>query len=69
MVIFGRTRGPVGGIIFGGKGSVVPFLLRDKEAGKAKVNIGLVKVIIGLNKVKKEIKILRKVMSFFTRNL
>ena len=42
--------------MFSGKGPVVPFLLRNKEVGGVKVNIGLIKVITGLNKVKKEIK-------------
>ena len=46
----------MGGVIFGGKGSVIPFLLQNKEAGKAKVNTDLIKIIINLNKVKKEIK-------------
>ena len=51
MVIFGRTRGPVGGIISGGKSPVVPFLLQDREAGGIKANTSLVKIITGLNKV------------------
>ena len=51
------------------KVSVIPFLLRDKEAGGVKVNTGLVKIVIGLNKVKEKIKTLWKIISFFTRNL
>ena len=66
MVIFGRTRGPVGGVISGGKGFIIPSLLRDRETGRVKANIGLVKIITGLNKVKKKIKTLREVISFFT---
>ena len=68
MVIFKRTRGPVGGVMFGGKGHVIPFLLRNKEAGRVKVNTGLIKIIINLNKVKEEIKTLREIISFFTRS-
>ena len=37
--------------------------------GGVKVNINFIKIIINLNKVKKEIKTLREVISFFTRNL
>ena len=59
----------MGDIVSGGKDPVIPFLLRDKEAGKIKVNINFIKIIINLNKVKEEIKTLRKVISFFTRNL
>ena len=55
----------MGNIISGGKGPVIPSLLRDKEAGGAKVNTGLIKIIIGLNKIKKKIKTLREVISFF----
>ena len=69
MVIFGRTRGSVGGIISGGKGPVIPFLLQNKEVGKVKANINLIKIITGLNKIKKEVKTLREIISFFTRNL
>ena len=56
MVIFRRTQGPVGGIISGGKGPVIPFLLRNKEAGGVKININLIKIITGLNKVREEVK-------------
>ena len=69
MVIFGRIRGPVDGVISGGRGPVIPSLLRNKEAGRVKANTGLIKIIIGLNKVKEEVKALREVISFFTRNL
>ena len=69
MVIFGQTQGLVGGAMSGGKGLVVPSLLRDKEAGKAKVNINLVKIIINFNKVREEVKTLRKVIFSFIRNL
>ena len=65
MVIFGRTRGPVGGIIFGGKGPAILSLLRNKEAGGVKVNTGFVKIVINFNKVKEEIKTFREVISFF----
>ena len=53
----------------GGRGPVIPFLLRDREAGRVKVNTNLVKIITGFNKVKEEIKILREAVSFFTRSL
>ena len=69
MVIFKRTRGPVGGIVSGGKGLVIPFLLRNKEAGGIKVNTGLIKIVINLNKVREEVKTLREVIFFFTRSL
>ena len=65
MVIFRRIRGPVSGIISGGKGLIIPFLLRDKEAGRVKININLIKIIIGLNKVKEEIKTFQEIISFF----
>ena len=68
MVIFRRTQGPVGGIIFGWKGPVIPSLLRDKEAGGVKANINLIKIIINLNKVKEEVKAFREIISFFTWN-
>ena len=69
MVIFGRIRGPVGGAVSGGRGPAVPFPLRDREVGGAKANINLIKVVIGLNKVREEIKALREIISFFTRSL
>ena len=59
----------MGGIIFGGKNPVVPFLLRDKEVGGIKVNIGFIQIIINLNKVKKEIKTLWEIIFFFTWSL
>ena len=65
MVIFRRIRGPVGGAISGGKGPVILSLLRNKEAGKVKINTSLIKIIAGLNKVKEKIKTLRKIISFF----
>ena len=68
MVIFGRTRGPIGGAVFGEKGPVIPFLLRDREAGKVEINTGLIKVIVGLNKVREEVKTLWEIISFFTRS-
>ena len=69
MVIFGRTRGPVGGVVFGGRGPVVPSLLRNKEAGGVKINTGLFKIVIGLNKVKEEVKAFREIIFFFIRSL
>ena len=59
----------MGGVISGGKGPVILFPLQNKEAGGAKVNTGLTKIIAGLNKVKEEVKTLREVMRTFTRNL
>ena len=55
----------MGGAVSGRKGPAILFLLRNKKAGKAKVNTGLVKIVIGLNKIKEEIKTLREVVSFF----
>ena len=69
MVIFRRIRGPVGGVISGGRGPVIPSPLRDKEAGGVKANTGLIKIIISLNKVKEKVKALREVIFFFTWNL
>ena len=69
MVIFGRTQGPVGGIISGGRNPVILSLLRDKEAGGVKANINFIKIVINLNKVKEEIKTLQEVISFFTQSL
>ena len=42
----------------GGRGLVIPFPLRNKEVGGVKVNIGLIKIIAGLNKVREEVKTL-----------
>ena len=53
----------------GGKNPVIPFPLRDREAGKVKVNINFIKIIINLNKVKEEVKIFREVISFFIWSL
>ena len=66
MVIFRRTRGPVGGVVSGGRSPVVLFLLRNKEVGKVKINTGLIKIIIGLNKIKENVKTLWEVIFFFT---
>ena len=68
MVIFRRIQGPVGGVVSGGKGPVILFLLRDKEAGGVKVNINFIKIITGFNKVREEVKALREVKFFFTRS-
>ena len=54
----------MGGVISGGKSPVILSLLQNKEAGKAKVNTGLIKVIINLKKIKEEIKTLREIISF-----
>ena len=48
----------MGGAVSGGRGPVIPFLLRNKEAGRVKVNIGFIKIVISLNKVRKEVKTL-----------
>ena len=56
----------MGNVISGEKGPAIPFLLQNKEAGKVKVNTGLIKIIINLNKVKEEIKTLREIIFFFT---
>ena len=68
MVIFRRTRGPVGDAVSGGRGPAIPSPLRNKEAGKVKININLIKIIAGLNKIKEKIKTLREIISFFTRS-
>ena len=59
----------MGGIISGGRNPAIPFPLQNKEAGKVKVNTGLIKIIINLNKVREEIKTLREIIYFFTWNL
>ena len=59
----------MGNVISGGKNPAVPSLLRNKEAGRAKANTGLIKIIINLNKIKEEIKTLREVISSFIQNL
>ena len=48
----------MGGITSGGKNPAIPSLLRDKKAGKIKINTGLIKIIINLNKVKEKVKTL-----------
>ena len=53
----------------GGRNPAIPSLLRNKEAGGAKANTDLIKIVTGLNQVKEEIKTLREVMSSLTRNL
>ena len=53
----------------GGRGPVILSLLRDKKADEAKVNTGLIKIIISLNKVKEEIKTFREVIFFFIWSL
>ena len=69
MVIFGRTRGPVGGVVSGGRNPVIPSLLRDKEAGRVKVHTSFIKIVINFNKVKDKVKTFLKIISFFIRNL
>ena len=56
----------MGGVISGKKNPAVPFPLQNKEAGKIKANINLIKIITGFNKIKKEIKTLREVIFSFT---
>ena len=48
----------MGGIISGEKGPAIPSLLQNQEAGGIKINTGLIKIIIGFNKVKEKIKAL-----------
>ena len=69
MVIFRQIQGPVGGIIFGGKNPIIPFLLRNKEAGGVKFNTNFIKIIINFNKVKEEVKALQEIMHAFTQSL
>ena len=59
----------MGGVISGGKGPVILFLLQDREAGKVKVNINFIKIIIGLDKVKEEVRAFREAVRVLTRNL
>ena len=59
----------MGGIISGGKGPLILFPLQNREAGKVKVNIGLIKIVASLNKVREEIKDFREVIRVFTQNL
>ena len=69
MVIFKRTQGLMGGIIFNGRDPVIPFSLQNREAGGVKVNTDLIKIITSLNKVREKVKALQKVIRIFTRNL
>ena len=55
----------MGGVIFGGRNPVILFLLRDKEAGKVKANINLIKIIVNLNKVREKVKALWEIIFFF----
>ena len=50
----------------GGKGPVIPSPSRNKEAGKAKVIIYLLKLLLALIWLKKKIKTLREIIFFFT---
>ena len=49
----------------GEKSLVIPFLSRDKKAGKVKIIINLIKMIASLNKVREEIKTLQEIIYFF----
>ena len=49
----------------GEKGPVILSLLRNQEAGRVKVIISLIKTIIGLDKIKEEIKTFSEVISAF----
>ena len=55
----------MGGVISGGRNPIIPFPLRNRKAGGVKVNTGLIKIIINLNKVKEKIKTLREIIFFF----
>ena len=59
----------MGNIISGGKSPAIPFLLRNKETGKVKINTDFIKIVINFNKVREEIKTLWEVISFFIRSL
>ena len=65
MVVFRQTRGPEGGAVSGGRGPVIPSLLQNKEAGRAKIITSLIKIIISLDKIREEIKSLREIFFFF----
>ena len=69
MVIFRRIQGPVGNTMSGGRGLIVLSLLQNKEAGGAKANISLIKIITGFNKVREEVKALREAVSSLTWSL
>ena len=64
IVIFRQTRGPISGAISGGEGPAIPFLLRDKETGKVKININLIKIISNLNKLKRRLKPSERLCAF-----
>ena len=51
--------------MFGGRNPIIPFPLRNKEAGGVKVNTGLIKIITGFNKIKEKVKTFREVIFFF----
>ena len=59
----------MGGVISGGRDPVILFLLQDREAGKVKINTGLIKIVINLNKIRKKIKTLWEIIFFFIWNL
>ena len=59
----------MGDVISGGRNPVIPSLLRDREAGGVKINTGLIKIVIGLNKVKEKVKIFWEVIFFFIWSL
>ena len=40
----------------GGKGPIILFLLRDREVGGVKINTNLIKIVIGFNEVREEVK-------------
>ena len=52
----------------GGRGLVIPSLSRNKEAGRVKVIISFIRIIISLIKVKEEVKTVWEIMSVFTRS-
>ena len=56
MVIFKQTQGPVGGVMSGGKGPVIPFPSQDSEVCRIKVITYLIKIVINLNKAREEAK-------------
>ena len=56
----------MGGVISGKNNPVILSPLRNKEAGRVKVNTNLIKIIINLNKIKEKVKTLREIQFFFT---
>ena len=58
----------MGNVISGEKDPVIPSPLQNKETGGVKVNTGLTKIIINLNKIKKEVKTLWEIISSLTRS-